>query len=37
MTAAFFASAGIAALLGLSPIVGAFAIGLAVASTRIIK
>ncbi len=36
VTAAFFASAGIAAYLGLSPIVGAFAIGMAVASTRII-
>jgi Kef-type K+ transport system membrane component KefB len=37
VTAAFFAAAGIAAFLGLSPIVGAFAIGMAVASTRIIK
>jgi len=37
ITAAFFAAAGIAAFLGLSPIVGAFAIGMAVASTRIIK
>jgi Kef-type K+ transport system membrane component KefB len=37
VTAAFFASAGIAAFLGLSPIVGAFAIGMAVASIRIIK
>lgn len=37
VTAAFFAAAGIAALVGLSPIVGAFAIGMAVASTRIIK
>jgi Kef-type K+ transport system membrane component KefB len=36
VTAAFFASAGVAAFLGLSPIVGAFAIGMAVASTRII-
>lgn len=36
VTAAFFAAAGIAAFLGLSPIVGAFAIGMAVASTRII-
>ena len=34
---AFFAAAGIAAAVGLSPIVGAFAIGMAVASTRIIK
>ncbi len=37
VTAAFFAAAGIAAFLGLSPIVGAFAIGMAVASTRILK
>jgi Kef-type K+ transport system membrane component KefB len=37
VTAAFFAAAGIAAFLGISPIVGAFAIGMAVASTRIIK
>jgi Kef-type K+ transport system membrane component KefB len=37
VTAAFFAAAGIAAFLGLSPIVGAFAMGMAVASTRIIK
>jgi Kef-type K+ transport system membrane component KefB len=37
VTAAFFAAAGIAALAGLSPIVGAFAIGMAVASTRVIK
>jgi Kef-type K+ transport system membrane component KefB len=37
VTAAFFAAAGIAAYLGLSPIVGAFAIGMAVASTRIIQ
>ncbi|MGH9926187.1 MAG: cation:proton antiporter [Nitrososphaeraceae archaeon] len=36
VTAAFFAAAGIAAFLGLSPIVGSFAIGMAVASTRII-
>jgi len=36
-TAAFFAAAGIAALVGLSPIVGAFAVGMAVASTRVIK
>lgn len=36
ITATFFAAAGIAAYLGLSPIVGAFAIGMAVASTRII-
>jgi Na+:H+ antiporter len=37
VTASFFAAAGIAAFLGLSPIVGAFAIGMAVASTRIIN
>jgi Kef-type K+ transport system membrane component KefB len=37
ITAAFFGAAGIAAFVGLSPIVGAFAIGMAVASTRIIK
>jgi Kef-type K+ transport system membrane component KefB len=36
VTAAFFAAAGITAFVGLSPIVGAFAIGMAVASTRII-
>ena len=35
-TAAFFDS-GIAAFVGLSPIVGAFSVGMAVASTRIIK
>ncbi len=37
VTAAFFAAAGIAAFVGLSPIVGAFAIGMAVASTRVIE
>ncbi len=37
VTAAFFAAAGIAAFVGLSPIVGAFAVGMAVASTRVIK
>ena len=37
VTAAFFAAAGVAAFLGLSPIVGAFAIGMAVAGTRIIN
>jgi Kef-type K+ transport system membrane component KefB len=37
VTAVFFGAAGIAAFAGLSPIVGAFAIGMAVASTRIIK
>lgn len=36
-TAAFFGAAGIAAFVGLSPIVGAFSVGMAVASTRIIK
>jgi Kef-type K+ transport system membrane component KefB len=36
-TAAFFGTAGIAAFVGLSPIVGAFSIGMAVASTRVIK
>jgi Kef-type K+ transport system membrane component KefB len=36
-TASFFLAAGIAAFVGLSPIVGAFAVGMAVASTRIIK
>nr|WP_294805666.1 cation:proton antiporter [uncultured Nitrososphaera sp.] len=35
-TAAFFAAAGIAAFVGLSPIVGAFAVGMAIASTRVI-
>ncbi len=37
VTAVFFAAAGIAAFAGLSPIVGAFAVGMAVASTRVIK
>lgn len=36
-TAIFFGTAGIAAYIGLSPIVGAFAVGMAVASTRLIK
>src|SRR5215212_1236684 len=36
-TAAFFGTAGIAAFIGLSPIVGAFSVGMAVASTRVIK
>ena len=36
-TAIFFATAGIDAYIGLSPIVGAFAVGMAVASTKIIK
>jgi Kef-type K+ transport system membrane component KefB len=36
VTASFFAAAGIAAFVGLSPIVGSFAVGMAVASTRLI-
>lgn len=36
-TAAFFGAAGIAAFIGLSPIVGSFAVGMAVASSRAIK
>ena len=36
-TASFFAAAGIGAAVGLSPIVGAFAVGMAVASTRVIR
>src|ERR687891_1430797 len=36
-TAAFFGAAGIAAFIGLSPIVGAFSVGMAVASTRVIN
>ena len=36
-TAAFFGAAGLAAFAGLSPIVGSFSIGMAVASTRVIK
>lgn len=36
-TAIFFATAGIAAYIGLSPIVGAFAVGMSVASTKLIK
>ncbi|MBD0359303.1 MAG: cation:proton antiporter [Nitrososphaeraceae archaeon] len=36
-TASFFGVAGIAAFVGLSPIVGAFSVGMAVASTRVIK
>lgn len=36
-TAVFFGGAGIGAIVGLSPIVGAFSIGMAVASTRVIK
>ncbi len=37
VTASFFGASAIAAAVGLSPIVGAFAVGMAVASTRIIK
>jgi Kef-type K+ transport system membrane component KefB len=37
VTASFFGAAGIAAFVGLSPIVGAFCVGMAVASTRLIK
>jgi Kef-type K+ transport system membrane component KefB len=36
-TAVFFGAAGLAASVGLSPIVGAFSVGMAVASTRVIK
>ena len=36
-TAAFFGAAGLAGFLGLSPIVGSFSVGMAVASTRVIK
>jgi Kef-type K+ transport system membrane component KefB len=37
VTASFFGAGGIAAFVGLSPIVGAFAVGMAVASTHLIK
>ena len=37
VTASFFGAAGIAAFVGLSPIVGAFAVGMAVAGTRLIR
>jgi Kef-type K+ transport system membrane component KefB len=37
VTASFFGASAIAAGVGLSPIVGAFAVGMAVASTKIIK
>ena len=37
VTASFFGASAIAAAVGLSPIVGAFAVGMAVASTKIIK
>jgi Kef-type K+ transport system membrane component KefB len=36
VTASFFGASGIAAIVGLSPTVGAFAVGMAVASTKII-
>ena len=36
-TAAFFGAAGLVAFVGLSPIVGSFSVGMAVASTRVIK
>ena len=36
-TASFFGAAGMAAFMNLSPIVGAFAVGMAVSSTKIIK
>jgi Kef-type K+ transport system membrane component KefB len=36
-TAAFFGAAGLAAFVGLSPIVGSFSVGMAVASTRVIR
>ena len=37
VTASFFGSSAVAAAVGLSPIVGAFSVGMAVASTKIIK
>ena len=37
VTASFFGASAIAAVVGLSPIVGSFSVGMAVASTRIIK
>ncbi|HEY7083064.1 MAG TPA: cation:proton antiporter [Nitrososphaeraceae archaeon] len=37
VTASFFGAAAVAASVGLSPIVGAFAVGMAVANTKIIK
>lgn len=37
VTASFFGAAGIAAFVGLSPIVGSFAVGMAVSSTRVIN
>ena len=37
VTASFFGASAIAAVVGLSPIVGAFSVGMAVASTKLIK
>src|ERR671911_626141 len=37
VTASFFGAAGLAAFVGLSPIVGSFSVGMAVASTKVIK
>ena len=37
VTASFFGASAIAAIVGLSPIVGAFSVGMAVASTKLIK
>jgi Kef-type K+ transport system membrane component KefB len=37
VTASFFGASAIAAAVGLSPIVGAFSVGMAIASTKIIK
>ena len=37
VTASFFGAPGIVPFVGLSPIVGAFAVGMAVASTRVIN
>jgi len=37
VTASFFGASAVAAMVGLSPIVGAFSVGMAVASTKIIK
>jgi Kef-type K+ transport system membrane component KefB len=37
VTASFFGASAVAALVGLSPIVGAFSVGMAVASTKLIK
>jgi Kef-type K+ transport system membrane component KefB len=37
VTASFFRADGVAAFVGLSPIVGAFSVGMVVASTRVVK